>query len=85
MGQTIRVKFLVHQDGFGALTGMFMAVMWLITTEAATDAEAAPIGSLENVKVELARDFARLSGCDGLPIRKAPCFAYECLRSLKNC
>jgi N-acetylneuraminic acid mutarotase len=23
-GQTIRVKFLVHQDGFGALTGMFV-------------------------------------------------------------
>ena len=24
MGQTIRVKFLVHQDGFGVLTGMFV-------------------------------------------------------------
>jgi hypothetical protein len=24
VGQTIRVKFLVHQDGFGALTGMFV-------------------------------------------------------------
>jgi hypothetical protein len=24
VGQRIRVKFLVHQDGFGALTGMFV-------------------------------------------------------------
>jgi hypothetical protein len=24
IGQTIRIKFLVHQDGFGALTGMFV-------------------------------------------------------------
>ena len=24
VGQTIRVKFVVHQDGFGALTGMFV-------------------------------------------------------------
>ena len=24
VGQTIRVKFLVHQDGFGDLTGMFV-------------------------------------------------------------
>ena len=24
VGQTIRVKFLVHQDGFGAATGMFV-------------------------------------------------------------
>ena len=24
VGRTIRVKFLVHQDGFGALSGMFL-------------------------------------------------------------
>ena len=24
VGQSIRIKFLVHQNGFGALTGMFV-------------------------------------------------------------
>jgi hypothetical protein len=66
VGQTIRVKFLVHQDGFGALTGMFVDDVQLtlpcgsISPTPAPRAtpvprprptpEVAPIAQLENVK-----------------------------------
>jgi hypothetical protein len=55
--QSIRIKFLVHQNGFGALTGMFVddvqliavrldlpyACAWSHTrTEVTPDAETAP-------------------------------------------
>ena len=67
-GPDHRVKFLVASDGFGALTGMFVDDVQLTlpcgsisptpalaSDETAPDAEAAPLGSLEMLRRELAR------------------------------
>jgi hypothetical protein len=88
VGQTIRVKFLVDQDGFGALTGRFVDNVQLTlpcgsaspppAPRATPDAEAAPVAQLETFKVELARDLA------GSPPEMACGFERLCV-SLTKC
>jgi hypothetical protein len=88
VGQTIRVKFLVDQDGFGALTGRFVDNVQLTlpcgsasptpAPRATPDAEAAPVAQLETFKVELARDLA------GSPPEMAFGFERLCV-SLTKC
>src|SRR5207344_3647079 len=45
--------------------------------EAATDAETAPLAQLGTVKAGARETLRGLTVCNGLPIRKAWCFAYQ--------
>ena len=72
VGQTIRVRFLVHQDGSGALTGIFVDDVQLTlpcgsisptpapratpAPRSRADSESAPLAQLEMLGREAARD-----------------------------
>ena len=91
--QTIRIKFLVHQDGAGDITTMFVddvavTVPGPCARRLRQRLELHPYrgrarrrsrdpSQLENVKAGARERLRGLLVCDGLPIRKALCFAYE--------
>ena len=94
-GQTIRVKFLVHQDGSG-LTGMFVDDVQLTLPcgsisptpapratrpEATPDAEAAPLGSLENVKAGARERLAGSPSAMACRFERLGVSPIKCLRS----
>jgi hypothetical protein len=90
VGQTIRVKFLVHQDGSGALTGMFVDDVQLTLPCGSTrlrlrqelhTVRPRPLSWLENAKTGARERLVGSPVFDGLAIRKAWCSPIKCLRS----
>jgi hypothetical protein len=88
VGQTIRVKFLVNQDGFGALTGMFVDDVQLTLRAARSALELHPhrgrarrrshaSSRLGTVEAGARERLLGLPARGSLPIQKALCFAYE--------
>ena len=89
----------MHQEGSGALTGMFVDDVQLTLscgsasptpapkgytrTEVAPDAASSSIRVINAIKVGARGETSQLPAASGLPIRRLSCFAYE-MFALRN-